>query len=156
MGGWLRYFTLKAQARAGVSSQVVVWGVIAVVTAVVALVFFLIAAFIWLADRYTPLTAGLLLGGVFLLVALLALIVCLVIRSRNRERARVELAARSSAGFLDPKLMAMGFQIGQAIGWRRLVSLAAVGVLAAGLAKEWTARRGDATADGAPDDEGTS
>jgi hypothetical protein len=87
---------------------------------------------------------------------LLALIVCLVIRSRNRERARVELAARSSAGFLDPKLMAMGFQIGQAIGWRRLVSLAAVGVLAAGLAKEWTARRGDATADGAPDDEGTS
>jgi len=38
-------------------------------------------------------------------------------------------------------------QIGQAIGWRRLVSLAAVGVLAAGLAKEWMARGDDTAAD---------
>jgi hypothetical protein len=30
-------------------------------------------------------------------------------------------------------------QIGRAIGWRRLVPLAAVGVLAAGIAKEWLA-----------------
>ena len=147
MGGWLHYFTLKAQARAGVSSLVVVWGVIAAVAAVVALVFLLTAAFIWLADRYTALTADLVLGGVFLLVALIALVACLLVRSRNMERARIELAARSSTSFLDPKLMAMGLQIGQAIGWRRLVSLAAVGVLAAGLAKEWMARGDDTAAD---------
>jgi hypothetical protein len=140
MNGWLHYFTLKAQARAGLSSQVAVWGVIAAVAAMIALVFFLIAAFVWLADRYDPLIAGLVLGGVFVVVALIALIACLVIRRNNMERARRELAARSSANFLDPKLMAMGFQIGQAIGWRRLASLAAVGLLAAGLAKEWLAR----------------
>ena len=151
MGGWLHYFTLKAQARAGVSSQVVVWGVIAAVAAVVALVFLLIAAFIWLADRYTPLTAGLVLGGVFLLLALIALVACLLVRSRNRERARRELAASGGTSFLDPKLMAMGLQIGQAIGWRRLVTLAAVGVLAAGVAKEWLARRDDAAADSEDD-----
>ena len=78
MSGWLHYFTLKAQARAGVSSRVLVWGVIAAVAAAVALVFFLIAAFIWLADRYSPLTAGLVLGGTFLLVALIALMACLL------------------------------------------------------------------------------
>jgi hypothetical protein len=153
MGGWLHYFILKAQARAGLTSQVAIWGVIAAVAAVIALVFFLVAAFVWLADRYDPLTAGLVLGGIFLLVALIALTACLVVRSRNMERARVELAARSSANFLDPKLMAMGFQIGQAIGWRRLASLAAVGLLAAGLAKEWLARDNPGAAE---DDEPTS
>ena len=153
MGGWLHYFILKAQARAGLTPQVAIWGVIAAVAVVIALVFFLIAAFIWLADRYTPLTAGLVLGGIFLLVALIALMACLVVRSRNMERARLELAARSSTNFLDPKLMAMGFQVGQAIGWRRLASLAAVGLLAAGLAKEWLARD---KPEAAEDDEPTS
>jgi hypothetical protein len=147
MSGWLHYFTLKAQARAGVSAQVVVWGVIAAVAAIAALVLFLIAAFIWLADRYTPLTAGLVLGGIFLLVALIALVLCLAIRRRNMQRARLELAAGSGTGFLDPKMIAMGFQIGQAIGWRRLASLAAVGLLAAGLAKEWLARDREPAAD---------
>ena len=56
------------------------------------------------------------------------------------ERARLELAARSNANWLDPKLMAVGFQLGQAIGWRRLRSLAAVALLAAGLAREWLGR----------------
>lgn len=153
MGGWLHYFILKAQARAGLTPQVAIWGVIAAVAVVIALVFFLIAAFIWLADRYTALTAGLVLGGIFLLVALIALMACLVVRSRNMERARLELAARSSTNFLDPKLMAMGFQVGQAIGWRRLASLAAVGLLAAGLAKEWLARD---KPEAAEDDEPTS
>ena len=36
--------------------------------------------------------------------------------------------------------MAIGYQIGQTIGWRKLVSLAAVGLLAAGLAREWLGR----------------
>lgn len=142
MSGWLRHFALSAQVRTGYSSQVVVWAVIAVVAAVVALVFLLTAAFVWLADRYGSLTAGLVLGGIFVLIALIALIACLVTRRRNIERARLELAARNSAGagWLDPKLLGVGFQMGQAIGWRRLAALAAVGLLTAGLAKEWFGR----------------
>ena len=142
MSGWLRHFALSAQVRTGYSSQVVVWAVIAIVAATVALVFLLIAAFVWLADRYGSLTAGLVLGGVFIVVALIALIACVVTRRRNMERARLELAARNSAGagWLDPKLLGVGFQIGQAIGWRKLAALAAVGLLSAGLAKEWFGR----------------
>src|SRR5712672_1834754 len=114
MSGWLRHFALSAQVRTGFSSQVVVWAVIAAVASTVALVFLLLAAFIWLADRYDPLTAGLVLGGVFVVIALIALIACLIARRRNMERARLELAARSAnTNWLDPKLMGVGFQIGQ-------------------------------------------
>ena len=144
MSGWLRHFALSAQVRTGYSSQVVVWAIIAAIAATVASVFLLIAVFVWLADRYGSLTAGLVLGGVFIVVALIALIACVVTRHRNMERARLELAARNSAGagWLDPKLLGVGFQIGQAIGWRKLAALAAVGLLSAGLAKEWFGREG--------------
>jgi len=142
MSGWLRHFALSAQVRTGFSSDVAVWAVMAAVASMVALVFLLIAAFVWLADRYDSLTAGLVLGGVFIVIALIAVIACLVTRRRNMERARLELAARNSASasWLDPKLLGVGFQIGQAIGWRKLAALAAVGLLAAGLAKEWLGR----------------
>jgi len=146
MSGWLRLFALNAQARAGFSSQVLIWAVVATVASVVALVFLLIAAFVWLADRYDPLAAGLVLGCTFVVVALVALVASLVIRRRNMARARVELAAGDGntswldPKLLDPKLLAIGFQVGQAIGWRRLVSLAAVGFIAAGVTKEWLGR----------------
>jgi O-antigen/teichoic acid export membrane protein len=142
MSGWLRHFVLSAQARTGFSTHVLVWSVIAAVAATAAFIFLCIAAFLWLADRYDPIIAGVLLGFFFVLVALLALLVGLLVRRRNMERARLELAARSQASWLDPKLMGVGFQVGQAIGWRRLASLAAVALLAAGLAKEWFARDG--------------
>ena len=68
------------------------------------------------------------------------------------QRARLELAARSTTSWLDPKLVAVGVQIGQAIGWRRLASLAALAVLAGAAAKEWSARANPAEDDGAEDD----
>ena len=52
MGGWVRYFALKAQASTGLSSGIVISVVIAAVAAVVAAIFFLIAAYVWLADLY--------------------------------------------------------------------------------------------------------
>jgi hypothetical protein len=150
MSGWLRYFALNAQVRTGLSGSVLIWAVIAAAAAVVAVIFLLVAAFVWLADVYDALTAGIVLGCAFALIALIALIACLITRRRNMERARLELAARRAAWF-DPKLVAMGLQIGQAIGWRRLASLGALAVLAAGLAKEWSGRD-EASAD---DDETT-
>jgi hypothetical protein len=141
MSGWLRHLALNAQARIGVSPQIIVWSIVAALAATAAMVFLCIAAFIWLADRYDAVIAGLVLGGGFALLAVVAIVAGLIARRRNMERARLELAARSSASWLDPKLMAMGFQVGQAIGWRKLASLAAVGLLAAGLAKEWFGER---------------
>jgi hypothetical protein len=143
MGGWLRQIALNAQVRAGLSADTVIWAAVAAIASTVALIFLLIAAFIWLSDRYDTLTAGLILGIFFLAVALIAIFACVAVRRRNIERARLELEVRRSANasLLDPKLMAVGYQVGQAIGWRRVVSLAAVGLLAAGLAKEWLGHR---------------
>jgi hypothetical protein len=153
MSGWLRYFVLRAQASTGFSSPIVVWAVIAVVAAVVAVVFLLVAAFVWLSDVYDGLVAGLLLGGLFALIALIALVTAVLIRRRNMERARLELASRSATSFLDPKLMAVGMQIGQTIGWRRIAALVAVAVLAAGLAQEWSGRNKSSDDDKDKEDE---
>src|SRR5271165_3844268 len=149
MGGWLRQIALNAQVRAGLSADTVIWAAVAAVAFPLALIFLLIAAFLWLSDRYDSLIAGLVLGGFFLAVALIAIFACVLVRRRNIERARRELELRrsASAGLLDPKLMAMGYQVGQAIGWRKLASLLAVGLLAAGLAKEWLGHR-QATGEG--------
>ena len=155
MGGWLRYFVLRAQASTGFSTPIVVWAVVAVVAAVVAAIFLLVAAYVWLSDVYDGLVAGLLLGGLFALIALIALVTAVLVRRRNMERARLELASRSSTSWLDPKLMAVGVQVGQAIGWRRIAALAAVAVLAAGVAQEWSGRQrsGDDSKDDDKDDE---
>jgi len=153
MRGWLRYFALNAQVRTGVSGWLLAWALIAAAAAAAAAVFLLVAAFVWLADVYDSLTAGVVLGCAFALIALIALLACLMTRRRNMERARLELAARSSTSWLDPKLMAVGVQIGQAIGWRRLASLAALAVLAGAAAKEWPARAKPAEGDAADDDD---
>ena len=139
MRGWLRYFALNAQVRTGVSGWVLVLAIIAAAAAAAAVVFLLVAAFVWLADVYDSLTAGVVLGCAFALIALIALIAALIIRRHNMERARVELAARSRS-WLDPKLLTVAMQIGQTIGWRRLASLVALAVLAAGVSKEWSGR----------------
>jgi hypothetical protein len=147
MSGWLRYFVLRAQVSTGLSSQIAIWAIVAVVAAIAAVSFLLAAAFVWLAHRYGGVIAGLVLCGVFALIALIAVVACLTIRRHNMQRAQLELAARSSTNWLDPKLVGMGWQIGQAIGWRRLASLAAVALLAAGLAKEWSDHKAAATED---------
>jgi hypothetical protein len=143
MSGWLRYFALNAQVRTGLSVAVLIWAIVGAVAAAGAAIFLLAALFVWLAQLYGALIAAVALGCAFVLIALIALTVCLMTRRRNMERARLELAARSSNWF-DPKLVTVGVQIAQQIGWRRLVSLAGAALLAAGLAREWAGRRNSA------------
>jgi uncharacterized membrane protein len=140
MRGWLDYLGHKVQASIGFSIQVLIWLTIAVVAAVAAFSFLCVAAFLWLANRYGGVSGGLILTGFFILIAGIALLASLLTRQRIRQRARQQLAARQQANLLDPKLLAIGYQIGRAIGWRKLLSLAAVAVLAAGVTREWLGR----------------
>jgi hypothetical protein len=137
MGGWVRYLKLKAVAKTGFSSGVIIFGMVAALCAVVAVFFLIFAAFIWLAQRYSPLTAALVLCGFFLLLAIIGGIGAVLVQRRNVTRAERELAARSQTPWLDPKMMGIGMQLGGAIGWRKVLPLAAIGFLAAGLAREW-------------------
>ncbi len=143
MMGWLRQLALSAQTRAGLSADIVIWGVVAAVALTLATIFLSTAAFVWLSHRYGITVASLVLGIFFLLVALISLFACVLVRRRNIQRAQRELEIRKAANadLLDPKLLAVGYEIGEAVGWRRLASVAAVGLLAAGVASEWTGRR---------------
>src|SRR5947209_6364921 len=153
MNSWLRQIALMAKVRTGFGAQLIVWFLIAGVSLAAALAFFSIAAFVSLASRYGGAAAGVILGGGFLLIAMIAAVAGLIARRRNIERARLELAARRSASWLDPKLMAIGIEVGRALGWRRIVTLAAVGLFAAGLGREWFGQgEGKSGDDGPPAD----
>jgi len=138
MSGWFRYLELMAKSRTGLGSGVLVGGLAAVAFAALALGFFIFAIFIELAERYDPLTAALVLGGLFLLMTIIALVYCLLSRRRTAANAKLELAAHPL--WLDPKVVGVGLQIGRAVGWHRVLPLTAVGLLSAGLAKEWLGR----------------
>jgi hypothetical protein len=139
MNGLIHHLMLTAQVRTGFSPQGLICAAVAVLSAAIAVGFALVATFIRLAQRFDPLTAGLALAGLFLVIAAIAGLTTLLIRRRAIARAQRELAARRSATWLDPRLMAVGLQVGRAVGWRRLMTVAAVGVLAVGLTKEWAA-----------------
>jgi hypothetical protein len=153
MGDWIRHIALNAKARSGFGPALIAWFLIAAAALVLAVGFLCAAAFIWLASSFGGVAAGLILGGAFLLVAIIAVFAGWITRLRNRERARRDLAARSHAGWLDPKFLAVGIEIGRTLGWRRIMTLVAVGLLAAGLGKEWMGSRdkksesGDAAAE---------
>jgi len=137
MSGWVRYLELTAKSKTGLSSNVVILALVAAVCAAVTFGLIIFAAFIWLAERYSPLTAALVLCGFFLLVTIAAGVLCLMSQRRTVVSAKLALAARSNQPWLDPKYMLLGMQVGRALGWRKIVPLAAVGFLAAGLAREW-------------------
>jgi hypothetical protein len=137
MKSLLRYLELTIKSKIGFDSGVLLLGLGAGLAAALTFVFLLAAAFIALANRFEPLNAALILGGFFLLITIIAVLGCISSRRRTIAGAQLALATRSHTPWLDPKYLGVGMQIGRAIGWRRLVPLAAVGVLAAGIAKEW-------------------
>jgi hypothetical protein len=137
MDGWRRYLELRIRAKTGLSSGVFVWAFIALLGAVVTFVFVLVTAYVWLADRYEPLIAALMLSGVFLLITILALVACAWTHNRIIARAELELATRRSTPWLDPRLMAGALQASRAVGGPKFVAVAAVALIATGIGLQW-------------------
>jgi hypothetical protein len=138
MNGLFRYLTLTVKAKTGFDSTVLAWVVAAVLCAVGTLIFLLSATFIWLAEFYGHLSAALILACISFLMAILAGVLGVIAQRRNVEAAKLAIKAQSATRWLDPKFLGVGLQIGRAIGWQKLVSLGAVGILAAGLAWGWS------------------
>jgi len=153
MNGWRRYLELQARSRTGLSGGVIAAAVVGMLAAMVTLGLAVTSLFIWLAQAYSPLTAGLILTAAFLLITLIALVCCVLLQRRNAEQAKIALAARSNQPWLDPRTMAMGLQIGRAIGWRKIVPLVAAGLLAAEIARHVMGRRRPASDESDADDE---
>jgi hypothetical protein len=151
MSGWFRQIALMAKVRTGASGAFFVWLAVAVFALVAAAVSFWLAAFVWLSDRFGGVEAGLILGGVLVAIALVAALIAQLLRRRSVARAKRELEERRRASLMDPGLIPIALQIGQTLGWRRLAALAAVGLFAAGFAREWLGDRKDKSGDDAKD-----
>lgn len=145
--GVMQNLRLRAEAKTGLSTAVVVFALVTAIAVVAAFVFFVFAVFIWLAERYSPLTAALIVAVAFVLIAILCALGAVMAQRRTSERARRALALRSQSPWLDPATLGIALQVGRSIGLRRIAPLAAAGVLAATLAKEWFRDRPDDAAD---------
>ena len=135
--GLVHHLRLTAKARTGLSPAVVVFALIAAIAALAASVFLVFAAFIWLAERYSPLTAALVLAACFLLIAILCALGALMAQRRTVDSAKRRARGAQPVAVARSAMLGVLLQVGRTIGLRRIVPLVAAGVLAAALAKEW-------------------
>ena len=136
---WLRDIALTVQSRSGITPAVLVWLLVVVLALLTAFSFLCVTAYMWLATLFGAIYAGLIMAGVFVLIALIGLCASAMTRRRARERAILQRAARahaSSSWLLDPKFLTAAMQAGRAIGWERIIPVALLGLLAAQWARE--------------------
>ena len=119
------------------------WGVVGAGAAVVTAGFLCAALFIWIDDRQGAIAACLVLGGVFMLMAIISMIAMVMIRKRQAELAA--LRAQSAAAWRDRSLIAAGLEVGRALGYTRVGPLLLLGAFVIGLALSRPRR------DGSPD-----
>jgi hypothetical protein len=104
-----------------------VGGIAAMAAALVASGFFCAAGFLWLAQNYGAITASLVLGGIFLVLSLIALLVVLLLRRKPPP------PAAKAAWWADPALLAAALNIGRVLGHRRVASAVVVGAFIVGI-----------------------
>ena len=141
----MRDMMLAVQSRSGITASFIVWLVVAIMAGSTAFAFLCVAAYAWLALQIGSVNAGLVMAAIFVVIALVGVIVCVLARRRARERAILERAARAHAPswLLDPKILATAVQVGRSLGWQRVIPLALVGIMAAQWAREHRARGHD-------------
>jgi hypothetical protein len=142
--GWMHDITLAIQARSGASAALFVWMAIIAFASLSAFVFLCIAAYDWLSLQLGGVLAGLIMAGIFVLIAAIGAIFSAFARRRARERAILERAARaraSSSWLLDPKIVTAAVEAGRALGWQRILPVALLGLMAAQWTREHRAHR---------------
>ena len=114
-----------------------IYGMIAAAAGTVAFLFAVIAVFLWFQQHYDSIIACGVVGGLFLLVAVIALSSLAISRRRAAERkAREEAeAANATPSWLaDPAMLLTAIQIARTIGFGKIIPLAIAGVAAFGAA----------------------
>ena len=141
----MRDMVLAVQTRTGITTSIIVWFAIVALAALTAFVFLCVAAYDGLALHMASVYAGLVMAAIFVVIAIIGMVICLLARRRARERAILARAARAHAPswLLDPKILATAVQIGRSLGWQRAIPLALVGFMVAQWAREHRARSGE-------------
>jgi hypothetical protein len=110
-----------------VALKTTVGALIALAAGVIALAFFCAALFLWVQARYGAIEAALVLGGLFVVLALIAFIAIVVVQRRKPPPPPPAAAARPPL-WTDPAMLMAALDVSRALGRRRGV---AVGVLIA-------------------------
>jgi hypothetical protein len=130
---------LSVQSRTGITISFIVCLCIMAISGATGFAFLCAAGYDWLSIQFGSVCAGLIMAGVFFLIAMIALVGCALVRRRTRKRAILERAARVHAPswLLDQRILATAVQIGRAFGWQRIIPVALIGVMA----MQWTRDR---------------
>jgi uncharacterized membrane protein len=141
--GWMHEITLMVQARTGVTVGLFLALGIAVLAALTAFAFLTVAGYDWFALQFGSVFGALIMAGIFLLIAVIAVVSAMAARSSAKQRAILERAAHSHGGswLLDPKLVSAAVSVGRSLGWQRLLPVALLGFMAAQWAREYSHHR---------------
>ena len=132
---FLHSLTLRAKSKTGASEEVVVWALVGIVLAPMAVVFLSLAAYAWLASIYGSALAWLIVGAGHLVILAGIAARCISVRRHNRAvaLAQIELAAKQHEGWkIDPSYLAIGVQVVKIVGLRNIIPLVVGGIAAAG------------------------
>jgi len=127
---------LEALVKSGV------WGAIAIIGLIVALLFAGAAVFVLAQAEYGTIRTLLGFAGAFLAIALFAAIGLAVTRWSAERKTRAALASAPAlpSWLLDPRLLAAGLDFGKTLGGRRTIAIGLVGAFLVGL---WLSRNLD-------------
>ena len=129
---------IKAKIRLSIAS--LIWGGIAAAAGVAGLLFLSVGGFLWLSQRYDPITACIVLGIAYVLLAAIALTVVASVRGRRPKPAPPPPAAQTQ-WWSDPVTIVTALQLVRAIGITRLLPIAVLGAVVAGFAMERSSKR---------------
>ena len=132
-----RGIILWVQAKTGLTGILVAWLGIAAAAAIMMVVFLGVSGCAWLSIKLGPVFGPLGMAGVFLVIAIVAALASVVLRRRTKQRAFLEQTTRASpaVALVNPAVLNIAMQAARTLGWRRLVPLALLGILAAQLAQ---------------------
>ena len=106
-----------------------VGGIVALVTALVAIGFFCAAGFMWLAQKLDPIAAALIIGGFFLLLSLIAVLIVVLVQRKPPPPP----PPRQKSMWADPALLATALDIGRTLGARRAATAVLIGAFLIGM-----------------------
>jgi hypothetical protein len=120
--------------RIDAAVRAIVYGSIAAAAGMAAFLLLAIAAFIWTQQHYDTIIACGAVGGLFLLVALIALLALAISRRRAAKVKRESAANAVPAWLADPAILIAATQVVRSVGVGRLLSIVVAGAAAFGAA----------------------
>jgi hypothetical protein len=142
MSAFSQYVLEKAQAKTGLSTNVIVGYALQAVCGIGVAILFFVALFFIFSDYFgfggTRTSIGMFLMFVLFLVSAMLW----TSSAKKKTIADAERALEGySFGSLNPAILSAGLQFGRKVGWRRAVPAFVALFAASGVAAEWSRRR---------------